>query len=349
MSDFVNDKREVFMLELMIQRKRDEIARLAGAIQVEERRLLDVDGDLADGSNQFQMTSAQAEAAVRRADQATQSAQKKRLELQRECCLAQQRTAIIRSDISKSQDMLETYRSYHSFLQKITPDGRRLEDFYTAPAKLVKELDNLESSNLFLLGAFEDLTKNVEGTMRKVEVPLAKTERRLADVEKKLSKVPTVVEYEEVLTEGSVKLTDHIEKELQWLTEKISRTHDRCMGISKGMSALLMLERIETAMHLLYERLQRVKPEFAQAKQQKRAEERMEEHRLAVAAQKAADQRLKYEQAVERAQMPIKKRVGRPPMKRMLPIIAHQVDPDKLSAEKRERERIEKLLYGPQE
>jgi hypothetical protein len=36
-------------------------------------------------------------------------------------------------------------------------------------------------------------------------------------------------------------------------------------------------------------------------------------------------------------------------MKRMLPITVHLVDPEKLSAERRERERIERLLYAPEE
>jgi hypothetical protein len=60
----------------------------------------------------------------------------------------------------------------------------------------------------------------------------------------------------------------------------------------------------------------------------------------------ADDQKLKYEQALERAQMPIKKRTDRPPVKRMLPITAKPVDPEKSLTDQIKRERIETLLYG---
>jgi hypothetical protein len=92
-----------------------------------------------------------------------------------------------------------------------------------------------------------------------------------------------------------------------------------------------------------------VKPQFAEAKQKKKDEARFEQQRAAMAEKKAAEQKLKYDQAVERAQKPIKKRTGRPPVRRMLPITIQRTDPEKLSAEQFERERIEKLLYGEED
>ncbi|MDR0689852.1 MAG: hypothetical protein LBG08_06265, partial [Spirochaetaceae bacterium] len=156
-------------------------------------------------------------------------------------------------------------------------------------------------------------------------------------------------EFKGTLTDGSLKRNEKIEKDLQYFSELIGKIYEKCIGKAKGLSALLMLERIESAIESLYDRLAKVKPEFIEIKQKKRDEERSEQHRLAMAEKKEAEQRLKYEQAVERAQMPIKRRTGRPKVRRMLPIAIHQFDPEKLSAERLERERIERLLYQPEE
>jgi hypothetical protein len=168
-------------------------------------------------------------------------------------------------------------------------------------------------------------------------------------MEAKKKTVPVPPEFHETLNEGSLKQAESNEKELSLLTEKISATHGRCLGPRKGLPALLMLERVENALEALYERLSHVKPQFVEAKQKKKDLERLDQYKLAAAERKAAEQRLKYEQAVERAQMPIKRRAGRPPVKRMLPITVHPVDLDKLSAEQYERDRIERLLYAPEE
>jgi uncharacterized membrane protein YccC len=95
MSTIVLDKREVFTVQVMIQRKREEIRRLSAEIEAEEAKLSEDEQHIADMSNELKMTSAQAEAAVGRAEQAMHSAEKKRLELEREQKVWRQRLALV--------------------------------------------------------------------------------------------------------------------------------------------------------------------------------------------------------------------------------------------------------------
>jgi hypothetical protein len=345
-SMIVLDKREVFMAEVMVQRKREEIARLSAEIEAAEAKLSESERQMADMSNELKMTSIQMEAAVARAQKATQSAEKKRLELQRECQLLKQRLAIIRSGISKSRDQLDAYRQYRKFLLMLTPEGDSLEDFYRNPSKLIQELDRLEETNLFLIRESHGLQGQIDRNIRKVNTQMSMTDANLAEMQDIHDQIPVLAEFTDTLREGSVKYSEQIESELVFLTERIAHTHSRCLGNARGMPALLMLERIEAALEDLYNRLQRVKPQFAEAKQKKKDEARLEQQMVAAAEKKVAEQKLKYDQAVERAQMPIKKRTGRPPVKRMLPIALQRADPETLYAEQFERGRIEKLLYG---
>jgi hypothetical protein len=125
----------------------------------------------------------------------------------------------------------------------------------------------------------------------------------------------------------------------------IAQIHRRCLGNGKGLPALLMLEGIENALEDFYRKLQGVNPMFVQQIQKKKNEERLKEQKKEMMERMSVDRKGKCELIVERARMPIRRRNGRPQVKRMLPVSAQQVDPARLSAAQFERNRIEKMLY----
>jgi hypothetical protein len=228
----------------------------------------------------------------------------------------------------------------------LAPEGHSPEYFYQNPGSLMQELGHMHEHNLFLIRECAALQTQIECDIKKVDTKMNVTDADLTEMQRLREGIPVLAEFTDTLNEGNIKLSEKIENELLFLTERIAETHGRCLGNAQGMPALLMLERIESALEGLYSRLRCVKRQFAEAKQKKKDEARLEQQMAAVAAKKAAEQKLKYDQAVERAQMPIKKRTGRPPVRRMLPITVQLTDPEKLSAERFERERIEKLLFG---
>jgi hypothetical protein len=176
---------------------------------------------------------------------------------------------------------------------------------------------------------------------------LSRVNADLTEITGKLDSVPPVADFAETMTIMDVKRTEGIDGELASLRAMIASVHECCFGATgKTIPKLLMVERIETGLENLYARFTGVSPAFADAKQTKKDAKRLEQHKLDSAERKVAGQKLKIDAGIERAQMPIIRRTGRPLIRRMLPITIAQKDPERSRAERRERERIERLLYG---
>jgi hypothetical protein len=185
----------------------------------------------------------------------------------------------------------------------------------------------------------------IEKGVETITGDLNRTDQNLTEMSRKCREISDTPEFSETLTDADVRAADELDNELAHLTKRIEDVHTNCFGSTGSIPAMLMLERVENALEGLYRQLACVKPQFADATQRKKDEERLEKLRLTLAEKKAAEQKLKFDQALERAQMPIKKRTGRPPLRRMLPIPMNRKDPEQSRAEQLERERLEKLLY----
>ena len=346
MTEFVAQKREIFLVQLLIERKNKEMNRLDNEMRAEEKALLDTENSLAETSNQYKMATAQAEAALARARKASEAAAKKRVELQKEYKLLTQTTSITRAEITKNEDTLEAHRRYYEFLQSITPEGHSMEEFYESPKKLEAEFDTLERENLFLIEQFRELEQEIEKGVNREHKMLSDTVEQLETVRKKLGVVPVVPDEPHTLTEADVREAENVENELKVLREMILETFVKCFGAGGDISTMGMLERIENALEDMYVKIEYVNPAFAEQKQKKKDYERSEQRRRDEALRKEAEQRLKVEQALERACRPIKKRTGRPMVRRVLPIKEKCTDEAALRAAMLEQQRIERLLYG---
>ena len=346
MTEFVAQKREIFLVQLLIERKTREMTRLETEMRAEERSLLETENALSEASNQYKMATAQAEAALTRARKSLEAATRNRVELQREYKLVQQSSSIMHSEISKNRDTLEAYRKYHEFLVNITPQGRTMEDFYKSPKLLEEEMDNLEKENLFLIEQYEnaqtELAKgeNVESEM------LSETNEELKKVQERLARVPKVEDMPEIPEEVDRETSAAVDKELDDINGLVKQTYLNCFHAEANISAMMMLERLESALEDMYVKMEYVNPAFAAEKQAKKDYLRAEQRRAQENQRREAEQRLKIEHALERATRPIKKRTGRPMMRRMLPIKIEEQDDEQLRAQLREQERIETLLYG---
>ena len=346
MTEFVAQKREIFLVQLLIERKTKEMTRLENEMRAEEHQLLETENSLAETSNQYKMATAQAEASLARARKAVEAATKNRVELQKEYKLLQQTSSIIHTEISKNRDTLESYRQYFEFLKTITPEGRKMEDFYASPKLLETEMDNLEKENLFLIDQYEALKIDLEKGENRESEMLSETNEQLKKVQARLAHVPKVEEIPEIPEEADHQASEALDKELETLNNLIKHTYLSCFHAEANISAMMMLERIENALEGLYEQMEYVDPEFAGAKQKKKDYERAEERRAEESRRKEAEQRMKIEHALERATRPIKKRTGRPIMRRMLPIKIVDQDDEQYRAYLKEQQRIETLLYG---
>jgi hypothetical protein len=142
--------------------------------------------------------------------------------------------------------------------------------------------------------------------------------------------------------------TDAQEAEIRTLSRLIDHTYILCFPKDgSDASPLVQLEKIEANLEVMHRELEKIAPDFIREKQIVKAKERREYQRRARQAKQAEDQKLKIAQAMERANKPIKRKEGRPLVRRAAPIMTRKNSDDQLVTMRREQMRIEKVLYGP--
>lgn len=348
MTEFVAEKREVFLIQLIIDRKNKEVQRLNNQIKKEEDELQEKEMQIVETSNEYKMSSAQIEAALARARKSSEAATKKRVELQKELKCEQQTVALIQSDLLKNQDLLENYQDCKRFIESVKPDYMSLEEYFSQSDRLLRYFDDVEQENLFLLDQFQNRIDEIEKDQNKYSKDLSEYDEVLATVSKKVETLPHIEEEDYEIPEGNQQLSNNIDAELQRLTDLIKNTFQNCFGKTSTDSPISMLEILESAMEDLYDRIQCVKSSFRDEKMHIKDKQRRLEEMREEADRKEALQQEKMMKAYERAKQPIKKKTGREIRRRMLPNMFIKKDEEAERRRQMEKERIENLLYGPE-
>jgi hypothetical protein len=345
MPEFIAHKRDVFLIALMCGRKNKEITDLANETKTQEQNFLDTEAAISEMSTQYKMATAHLEANLARARKATEGAARARMDIQKQYKLMVQSSAAIRSDIVKNEDNLERYRLYDDFLTVVAHD--KPDGFRNDPKNLIQELEDMEDDNLFIIGQYEQLRVAAEKRLDKVSSQIVSTDAHIKVAAERAASVPDFSSSSSHrLSESDTRAAEKLDAEIREIRDLITQTYIRCFGKAGNLSSIMMLEQIENALERLYQKMKVVNPVFAGKKQKKKDEERMERRRLDALEQKAAEQKLKVEQALARATKPRKLMTGRPMMNRMLPIVCTRPNEEKLRADLMERERLEALLYG---
>jgi hypothetical protein len=327
----------------MIDRKNREMQELAVKVKEEEQEFQDTERRLEELSEEYKHRSVQCEADLAAARMAAETATSKRMELEKRFKLSTQEVAAMRRTIRRNEQNIETYRRYRTFMEMV--EQTALVKLTSDPSDLMNVFAMMESDNLFLMHRYNELKNNASGRVAPLNASIGKTDRTIDELQKKQKTVEFVKESRECLTDDDYRAAQAIEKEFERIDRLVRSAYVACFHRPADTSAMGLLEHIENSLEAMYQALETVSPAFVQKKQKKQDEERLEKRRLDTAARKAADQRAKIDQAVERARMPIKRRTGRPMIQRVLPIVVRPVDEEKLRAERRERRRIEALLY----
>ena len=347
MTDFVQEKREIFLIQLIIDRKNKEVQRLNNQIKSEEDQLQDTEMKIVEASNEYKMTSAQIEAMLARARNSSETATKKRVELQKELRCQQQTVSLIRSDIMKNEDLLENYKQCKEFLDSVKPSYANFDDYFKGPDVLLKHFDDMEQENLFLLDQYQNRQDEIQKDQKKFDKDLIESEELLTKVSKKVETLPQAEVEDLQLCPGNVQMSEQIDSETAKLTELIKKTFLHCFGKPSTDTAISMLELIEKAMDDLYAKVQNVKPSFRNEKMTIKDKQRHLQELRDEADRKQAQQYEKMMKAYEKAKQPIIKKTGRRVYRRMLPNMFIKKDEEAERRKAEERQRIDNLLYGP--
>jgi hypothetical protein len=344
MPEFIAHKRDIFLIALMCGKKNKEMGDLSNEIENQEQNFLETETALSERSTQYKMATAQLEANLARARKAAESATRARMDIHKQYKLMVQSSATIRNDILKNEDSLERYRLYDDFLTVVAEE--KPEGFRQNPKALIQELEDMEDDNLFIISQYEQLRVAAEKRVGKITSEIASTDTHIKVAAERASSILLVTSSNDRLSESDARASEKLDMEIHEIMDLITRTYVRCFGKGGDVSPIMMLEQIENGLERLYHKMKFINPVFAGKKQKKKDEERTEQRRLDALAQKAADQKLKVEQALVRATKPRKQMTGRPIVNRMLPIVCRRPNEEKLRADLIERQRIESLLYG---
>jgi hypothetical protein len=347
MTDFICEKRAMYLLQLIIDRQRKQIETIENRIAAAEKAKKDEEEQTEVLTKQYKLQQVQMEArlgnAMRRAEKATVL----RVDLQAKLKRAASSVSNTKSNIVKGQDALEDYRKYAAFMRIMTPEEfAEPSEYFDVPQKMIDCLEEIEDGNLLLIRGYQFYGEKVNDSGQGIEEATAASSEKISVVEELLRGLPQIVEQNARLSDGVFEKGRCQDDEYERLYRLISAAYVSCFHSTVELSPLAMLLQIENTLEDFYKRADRVSREFMAAKIAEHNKRRREESRAKKQIRQEQEQKMKMDQALARATEPFHKRDGRALMPRSLPYRRkEEVDVAQLAA-LREQERLQELLYG---
>jgi hypothetical protein len=332
--DYVNQKREIFMAQLAVDTQREELQRIERLEREEQDGLNRKESEIALFREQFRaFLDADAKSLIE-ARQVAEAKSKQRIEVARQVKMFSQQISALRSDIRLLEDKLQDCEGFKCFLEGLTPVEWRQrhpfpEIYFKDPGQLVEVMQILQDQNTFLLTHCEEAEEfaarcketfrnRVENRDREIDAMIDQSQ---ADRRRLMETQAQNLQYK---TSGKFRHGNEIPKpEYIELADAISQFHQELgfEGIGQG-GAVTMLKRIEFTMEDLFIKLAQRDRNAVGDLYKDKLHYRADEERLAKAERKQKEQEEKTQRSIALATMPIKRRYGRPLVKRMTPHIS---------------------------
>lgn len=226
LKDYINKKREMFLVQYSLGVKRDEMRKLEEIAVSEEKRIeaaekyLEEDAALFDeflkenGNNSTQ--------AVKIAEEET----RKKTEKSNEIKKLNTQIMILRSEINKMEDTLKEYQMYKNFLDRVTPQKvkeSRLESRQTDPSRLSSAKSKATSNKSEQKSVKSEQTKNTDPHSEKTHQTGSHTKSSLSFGKVSITDGTTEMETRTVhedIAESEHELEEEDEEDLElWFTD----------------------------------------------------------------------------------------------------------------------------------
>ncbi|OHT16169.1 hypothetical protein TRFO_42006 [Tritrichomonas foetus] len=319
MDEFIGQRREIFFVQLLIDRKNKEIQRIQNLRKTEKKNIAEEEAKIAETSNQYKMTQNQIDAELSREKKNMEAAIKARTQSQK---VLKQKTLYvdaITSENMKNEETLNTYKTYKAFLQKMTPPDVPMFEFFNSPQVLLDEIEKVENENLFLIQHYQEMQFEQETVTAVVKSEINKTTAESDDLINAIGKLNKIEQFQ-LINDKENKENEILDDELTTLARIVTNTYEECFNETADVNTLTRLERLENELEMLYREMMKIDPDFIKSKQAEKDKKRREEQRKAKAEELQKEQARKHKQALLRAQMPVKRKTGRPVRERTLPI-----------------------------
>lgn len=359
LADFIAKKRDMFLIQMSLDTKRQEIQKLEEKAGMKEDALRKSEMMLEEDAMRFDAflkeNDRKAHEAMKRADQETKEKQEKVLEIKK----LNQEISKVENEMSKYEEQLNACRKYQRFLDDLTPvewkeqQRKKREDrqrrkaalrangddedddedddsepmYFQRPDQLLDIFAQLEERNLFLIQnvqeteeALEELKQKFEETQRQME---EKTNLLLNNINDLKSKIYQEQDKADNLKKRSKagSVATHHQSLLMELSEKVKLVYTKCgFDADSHNDTLEMLRDIESWLEYLLNEMRQMPPEQVETAEKKKNSERRDRIRL----QKKDEQKRLYEErlakSTQRAKAEVVKRTGKQVMFRSPPI-----------------------------
>ena len=328
-SEFILEKREKYLLQLIINKKSREIERLRNSQTMTERRVKERQKEIEDEASMLKLMTVRLEARLARARRLAEAAAQERATKARQLRQTQSNLEALRSEITRNEILLEEYRPYLEFLQTMLPMGKTIEYFLESRQLLIEELHNLENENLFLVQSCQHLEELLERAADLNDSEIAVILENEREVIERIRQIEFPPERNWELPPEQKK---HVfaSEEFRELTALVKKAYVGCFGHDADLDPISLLERLELQLERMYKLSTYVVPEFFEEKQFLKDRERREKTRKQRQEMAEREQRKKIEHAIERAKKPIPKKTGRPLYGRCLPVTVVRRDDEEI-------------------
>lgn len=359
--DFIDQKREIFLAQLAIETKKEELFRLERLEQEEKDNLQKKEQEIDLFKEQFRSFLENDNKITEEKYQEAKNKESMRTKVSDEIKRISSENSNLRNDIALYEEKYKECEEYREFLEELTPYHWRQthplpELYYKQPEQLVEILTHLENQNMFLIRHCQEAEEAVERIKAKFNEMLEERDSSLTEM---TSKKDVHDKYLDELNErneqynysGTFHHFNQIpQNELNELIDAITDFHNK-LGFDAAATgdAATMLKRIEGKMEELDRILSTVDQKVVKDLSQEKAHKRRDQERAEKAAKKQHEQEEKTLKALQLATMPINKRTGRPFYERSCPLKTESREKreEKMRLEQAQREADLDLLFGP--
>lgn len=349
-SEFIQQTREVYIMQMVIDKKNDEIQRIGSHMKREEAELIRREQKINQESQNIKLLTTKCEVRLARARKKAEDATSRRVDLIKKVKQVTNSVATMNSEILKNEDLLESYNRYNDFLKSLTPHRyTNMFDYFKDPSVLIEDINDCEMKNLNMIQGYHYYSNHLESGTSVLQNELVDTNNIIEELNESIESCDKDNSNYEIIPENSEetqKQSDEVEGELERLILCVRKTYVNCLRKEFNHNPISMLEEIEAKLHDFQVKLTLVDPNFIKEKQIIKDKERREKQRREKQEQQEIEQAKKMKQTLERATKPIKKRTGRPIVGKSK-LVTHQKKDDQLLIKQRlEQQRLDKLLYG---
>ena len=341
----VAETREIYMISLILNKKKKQQRLINETIETEQENLEKLDNDIYEESHRCTQETDRIEMEMQKARKAAEVATAERVELEKQIRMKESKIGLTEYDIHKNEDLLEQYNEYYKFLSSVCPEDRSFEDFSKDPNELIQLFQSIEDENKFVMKHCDTIEDIETRSNIKLSAQMQEAQERLDEISNRLNsvEVPEVIEPQD---EENNQTKKDIDNELAYLSNIVLDLFTDCFHVKAMLTPVEMLERVEKALEEFYIESERLNQHFLIEKQSEIDDARSEALRNQVKAERERMLLEKKEQALARATKPVKKRMGRKLMERHMPTRARKKTDEELLLKLKEKERLEKLLYG---